>query len=268
MTQERLWFELERVSSRYRRLRYWSALAAAWLVAALVAFLAWGLGRTSGGVLHISIPLVCLVALTLTGLAVWLAALLAPRRKWVAQRVAAAFPELRNCLLAAVEQRPALPDGRFGFLQSSVIEEAVDHARQHAWQEIVPERRISAAIAAQFAALALFLTGLVMTAFWQPPPVVAGSSSAPERGTSAAGYSVTVEPGDVEIEKGTSLLVLARVKGQMPAEAALVYQSAEAEAAQVPMPLSLNDPVFGARIAIVNEPLDYHVDLDGRSTPA
>ena len=37
MNQERLWLELERVASRYRRLRYWSALAAAWLVAALVA---------------------------------------------------------------------------------------------------------------------------------------------------------------------------------------------------------------------------------------
>src|SRR6266436_2698168 len=118
-----LWRQLDQVASRYRRLRYWNALAAAWGVAALVAFLAWGLGRTSGGILRVSAPLLCLVALSLAGLAVWMAAVLAPRRQWVARRVAAAFPELRNCLLAAVEQRPALPDGRFGFLQSSVIEE-------------------------------------------------------------------------------------------------------------------------------------------------
>ncbi|MGE5194049.1 MAG: hypothetical protein ACM3U2_16260, partial [Deltaproteobacteria bacterium] len=267
MTQERLWFELERVASRYRRLRYWSALAAAWLVAALVAFLAWGLGRTAGSSLHLSAPLLCLVALSLAGLAVWSAAALAPRRHLVAQRVAAAFPELRNCLLAAVEQRPALPDGRFGYLQSSVIEEALDHARRHPWQNVVPQRRISTAIAAQFAAFALFLTGLAVTVFWPTPPVIAGADTAPGRGGLATGYSVSVEPGDVEIEKGTSLLVLARVKGQMPAEAALVYHSAGREAAQAPMPLSLNDPVFGARIAIVNEPLEYHVDLDGRSTP-
>jgi hypothetical protein len=267
MTQERLWFELERVASRYRRLRYWSALTAAWLVAALVAFVGWILGRTTAGALHLSVPLLCLISLSLAGLAVWTAAVLAPRRKWVAQRVAAAFPELRNCLLAAVEQRPALPDGRFGYLQSSVIEEAVEHARQHAWPDVVPQLRISAAIAAQFVAFALFLAVLITSAFWRPPPVVAGSNGASGQAAAATGYSVTVEPGDVEIEKGTSLLVLARVKGQMPAEAALVYQSASGEVAQVAMPPSLNDPVFGARIAIVNEPLEYHVDLDGRSTP-
>jgi hypothetical protein len=267
MNQERLWLELERVASRYRRLRYWSALAAAWLIAAMVAFLAWGLGRSAAGSPHLSAPFLCLVAVSLAGLAVWMAALLAPRRPWVARRVAATFPELRNCLLAAVEQRPALPDGRFGFLQSSVIDEAVDHARQHAWQEVVPQRRIRAAAVTQFAAFALFLTGLTATALSTAPPAVAGSASAPERGAAAAGYSVTVEPGDVEIEKGTSLLVLARVKGQMPAEAALVYQSTGSEAVQLPMPLSLNDPVFGTRIAIVNEPLEYHVELDGHSTP-
>src|SRR5262245_3265844 len=266
MNQDRLWLELERVASRYRRLRYWSALAAAWLIAAMVAFLAWGLGRSAAGSLHLSVPLLCVIAVSLVGLGVWVAAVLAPRRPWVAQRVSAAFPELRNCLMAAVEQRPALPDGRFGFLQSSVIDEAVDHARQHAWQEVVPQRRIRAVVATQFAALALFVTGLTGTALSTAPAAVAGSASGPEQGAAAAGYSVTVEPGDVEIEKGTSLLVLARVKGQMPAEAALVYQSDGREAVHLPMPLSLNDPVFGTRIAIVNEPLEYHVDLDGHST--
>src|SRR5882672_10293469 len=108
MNQERLWLELERVASRYRRLRYWSALAAAWLVAALVAFVVWGLDRIAGSGLALSAPFLCVIGVSLAGGAVWLAATLAPRRDWVARRVASVFPELRNCLLAAIEQRPAL----------------------------------------------------------------------------------------------------------------------------------------------------------------
>jgi hypothetical protein len=114
----------------------------------------------------------------------------------------------------------------------------------------------------------LFLFGVFATAFWTVAPVVAasGASAAPRAGA-GGGFSVSVEPGDVEIEKGTGLLVLARVKGPMPAEANLIYQPAAGGQTQLPMPLSLNDPVFGVRIAIVNEPLEYHVDLDGHSTP-
>jgi hypothetical protein len=174
MNQERLWLELERVASRYRRLRYWSALAAAWLVAALVAFVVWGLDRIAGSGLTLSAPFLCVIGVSLAGGAVWLAATLAPSRDWVARRVASAFPELRHCLLAAIEQRPALADGRFGYLQSSVIQEALDHARYHPWQDVVPNRRITTAIFAQFAMFTLFLAGVLMTAPLALPRAILG----------------------------------------------------------------------------------------------
>ena len=78
--------------------------------------------------------------------------------------------------------------------------------------------------------------------------------------------SFTVEPGNTEIERGSSLLVLARVTGPLPAEAALVIESA-GEGTRSAMSASLDDPVFGARIPAVNEPLNYHVELDGKSSP-
>ncbi len=268
MIDHRLCQELDGVASRYRRLRYWNALAAAWFVAAGVAFLAWGLGRAAGSAAPLPVPLLCVIGVSLAGFAVWLAATLAPPRVWVAHRVASAYPELRHCLLAAIEQQPDLPDGRFGYLQSSVIQEALDHANFHSWDAVVPNRRIKTAMVAQFVTFTLFLIGLMTVAFWKAPPVIAATAAKDSQHKEAAsGYSVVVEPGNVEIEKGTSLLVLARVTGQMPAEAALVFQTNGGAATQLPMPLSLNDPVFGARIAIVNEPLEYHVDLDGRKTP-
>jgi hypothetical protein len=268
MNQERLWNELDQVASRYRRLRYWSALAAAWFVAALIGVVSWWLGRSLGGGWRLAVPPLCLIALTLAGFALWLVAKRAPSRSWIARQIEAAFPELRSCLLAAIEQRPDLPDGRFGYLQSNVIKEALDHARGHAWPEIVPARRITTAIVAQFAAFTLFLGGLLLTAFWAGPAgAAAATADGRERGALGSGFKVVVEPGDAEIERGSSLLVLARVQGQMPAEAFLIYQSADKDAAQLPMPLSLKDPIFGTRIAAVYEPLEYHIALDGFNTP-
>ena len=48
MNQHRLLFELDRVASRFRLLRFCQALAAAWLVAALAGLLLWGLKLTTG----------------------------------------------------------------------------------------------------------------------------------------------------------------------------------------------------------------------------
>ena len=94
MNQERLWNELDQVASRYRRLRYWSALAAAWFAAALIGVVSWWLGRSLGGGLRLAVPPLCLIALTLAGFALWLVAKRAPSRSWIARQIEAAFPEL------------------------------------------------------------------------------------------------------------------------------------------------------------------------------
>lgn len=263
----RLSMELDRVASRYRRLRYWRALAAAWFLAALVGLAVWGLGRALGSALYLSVPALCVLAVALAGMCIWLAALFAPGRKWIALRVEAGFPELESRLLAAMEQQPALADGRFGYLQTSVIREALDHARRHEWPQVVPPRRMALAVAAQFFALGLFFLSLVATTSWLAPSVVAAARETIEHENASAEFSVTVEPGDAEIERGTSLLVLARVAGRMPADGAVVFHPQSGEATRLAMSLSLKDPVFGGRIPSVSEPLDYRVELDGRSTP-
>src|SRR5437773_8108305 len=217
MNQHRLLFELNRVASRFRVLRFWQLLAAAWIVAALLGLALWGAKVGLAAPLSPAVPLLVIAALALAGAGVWLATASARDIGWVARQVETAFPELRTCLLAAVEQRPNLPDGRFGYLQSNVIHQALLHAHRHEWQQVVPTRRIAVAAASNFAALLLFiaiLAGIALTA-------VSPSSSAAMLGglrpaPGGPGFSVTVEPGNIEVERGTSLLVLARVAGQMP----------------------------------------------------
>ena len=74
-------------------------------------------------------------------------------------------------------------------------------------------------------------------------------------------YSITVEPGTTEVERGSSLLVMARFTGPLPPDATLVYQTQAGEDRQLAMSKSLRDPVFGGRIIAVEEPLTYRVEF-------
>src|SRR5439155_23594504 len=136
-------------------------------VAALVGLMVWCAKVALARPLHPAIPLLAFAAAVLAGVGMWLATASARDIRWVARQIEIAFPELRTCLLAAVEQRPALPGGRFGYLQSNVIHQALLHADRHEWRQVVPMGRIAAAAAANVAALTLFmavLAGIALTA--------------------------------------------------------------------------------------------------------
>src|SRR5881394_4016843 len=101
MNQHRLLFELNRVASRFRLLRFWQLLAAAWFVAALAGLLLWGAKVALARPLNPAIPLLALLALILAGIGIWLATASARDIRSVARQIEATFPELRTCLLAA-----------------------------------------------------------------------------------------------------------------------------------------------------------------------
>jgi hypothetical protein len=268
MNQHRLLFELDRVASRIRLLRFWQLLAAAWFVAALAGLALWVAKVALARPLNPAIPLLACVALLLAGVGIWLATTSARDIRWVARQIEAAFPELRTCLLAAVEQRPALPGGHFGYLQTTVIHQALLHADRHEWCQVVPMGRIAAAAAANVLALLLLigvLAGIALTAI--SPSSAAAALTGHRPPATGPGFAVKVEPGNTEIERGTSLLVLARITGQMPPEATLVTKPVGGEESRLAMSASLNDPVFGGRIPIVDQPLEYTVELGGHTTP-
>src|SRR5262245_16913823 len=269
MNQQRLWFELDRVASRFRMLHFWLALAAAWLVAAVAGLALWSLRGSLGAGPSISVLLACLIAAGLAVAGIWLAATSTRNYDWLARKIEAAFPELRTCLLAAVEQQPDLPDGRFGYLQSSVIHQALYHADRNAWTEVVPMKRIALAAAANVATFVLFVAVIAVIAFSAGPAAQSAAllANAAANSVSANSFAVTVEPGNTEVERGTSLLVLARITGAMPAEATLVFRSESGEQSRLPMSPSLDDPVFGGRIPVVDAPLSYHVEVGGQTTP-
>ncbi len=269
MIYDHLLDELDKVAFRIRHLRFWRLLAAAWTAAAMVAAALCFAKASAGLPTSLAAPLAVLTATVLAGVGAWLASSAARDPRVVARRVEAEYPELRTCLLAAIEQRPDLPGGRYGYLQSSVIRQALTHAQRHRWAEIVSEKSIVLAALTNCVAMLVFAIALAAVVFTVARPMADAAAALADRGLGAlgSGFAVTVEPGDTEVERGTSVMVIARVTGPVPAEATLVTRPQTGEVTRLPMNAGLEDPMFGARIPLVDQPLEYHVELGGQTTP-
>ncbi|MFN0056075.1 MAG: DUF4175 family protein [Planctomycetales bacterium] len=258
--------ELAKVTARCRQLRMWTALGGAWLVAAMIVALLWQ-GGLLGQDMTSTVLIAGGIALALGVVAGWRALAAAPDSRQVALRIERTFPELESGLLAALDQRPETPGGEYGFLQASVIRQALVHAQWRDWSSVAPARRLAAAIVGQFAALALWLLAL-WAATARPLPAATDAAAAHSRETTAgAEFAMEIEPGDTQIERGTSLLVLARITGAIPADATLVYAANGEDETRLRMSPSLDDPVFGGRLAQVDRPIAYHVELGDRVSP-
>ncbi len=256
---------LERVARRFRHERLFSSLALCWLVWALVGCgmrTAWfqeSIGPIDDWWLTASLAGVALV----TGvLCVAWAQMRARDPRWVARRIEAKHPELKTGLLAAVEEIGASPSGQLGFLQYAVVKEVLDHRRKSDWNETVPSWTLRGAMVAHAAALCSLLVVLV-TMSPLARSDVGGTRSIKSL---AGGTGVSVDPGNTEIERGTSLLVVARFQGPVPAEANLVVESPAGPTALRGMIRSLEDPTFAGRVESVETDIAYRVEYGGKST--
>ncbi|HZW34655.1 MAG TPA: hypothetical protein VFF52_28275, partial [Isosphaeraceae bacterium] len=256
---------LEQVAQRFRRVRLWSGLALCWLALALIGSL---IAFLRSSPVLVGIPpgwlLVTLVSLaTVAGLVCTLWALRSARDpRWVARRIEVKHPELAAELLAAVDEVEAAPAGRLSFLQASVVREALEHRRSHDWDQTVPTWMIRGAKLAHAAALALLL-------------VVVVALTAQVRSSAYGGWGfwsradaaeVQIDPGDTEIERGSTLLVVARFQGTAPPDARLVVEGRANGPLRRAMTRSLEDPTFAGRVESVESDLAYRVEFEGRST--
>jgi hypothetical protein len=251
---------LERVARRGRQVRLWASLTVLWMAWLLLCLgiRAWSPTLTTTALATL------LGGVALSGL---IAAILAGRgsrdRRQVARTIEARFPELGTGLLAALEQDEASGGRPVGYLKSSVITGALDHARAHDWTLAIPPRRLrgwKVAHACAAVMLGVILVGLVD----RSTPLFGHGPTSQLAGEPA---DVRVEPGTTEIERGTPLLVVARFGSGVPLEAALAVEDAASKVeTRVAMKRSLDDPTFAARVDSVEADLTYRVDYAGRST--
>ena len=268
---ERLLRRLRSIATRYRRIRMWKALAGVWSAIAAIGAICLIL-RWRGVATFADTGWLLLVLSSLLTVAVVIVVRSTYRdERWIAQRVERRFPELRQRLVTALDQRPV--NGRYGFLQRQVIDETLQHAAQRSWIErTVPRDRLAFARLLNIPAF-IFLTFVIMTlSFTKIPNKVVGKSVADVEPTNALESKVTVKPGDVEVERGTNLIVIARFTGTVPAEAELIatelttHPENARRRQRIPMTRSLDDPVFGGSFREVSSDFSYHVEYAGQKT--
>ncbi len=247
--------QLEPVARRYRRLQLWRGLAVTWLLAAVAGGAVLGIHQLTGWWSPLTLPLLAGAAVT-AALMVWRATRkMTLDLRWIARQIEHEHPELHTLLLTAVEQQP--PAGaELGYLQQRVIAEALAHSQNNQWTKTIAASRLAWAQAAHLLALGLLLAILTNLRHSETKAIAARLIQA----------SITVTPGDTSIERGNSLVVLARFTGPLPAKVSLLLGSSAASTNSQSLVKSLDDPVFGGSLPEVTTDFVYHLEYAGERT--
>ncbi|HWX19965.1 MAG TPA: hypothetical protein VN578_08680 [Candidatus Binatia bacterium] len=269
---------LAELATKRRRLQLWSGLAAGWAGVALLGLLLVFVQRATGWASSLAFPLIA--SLGLVAAAFVLIRQRRQRPDWneLAAQIEARYPALDGRLLTAVQQHPQ-PDGQLSFLQDRLVRETLEHRRQSDWADVIPQSRLRVAQAAHWLAVVLLcvaLSGLRVTGGHKLLARIVESE-------------VTVTPGDVSLERGSSLVVLARFTGALPANVELLVSPNVAQVSRlrvnqgvspaspavslaaedirrIPLIKSLSDPMFGGSVPEVASNLVYHVEFAGQRT--
>lgn len=244
-----------------RRLAWRAAgmrLAAAWLLAAASAWGLWTAQRLTGWGSSLLWLVPGGVGLVLAARALGRTRREAFGGRALATRLEVAFPELEGRLLTAVEIEPT-PARGVSFLEQRVIFEACDHARRRDWRHVVSLGSVGLAHLGQLAALTALLASMLVLRSSAPPTLLAVAP--------AAARGLTVTPGDITLERGQNLVVLARFGGEAPATAELVWTGRGGEERRLAMVRSLSDPLFGATVPEVEHDLTYGVESAAGHSP-
>ncbi|MEQ1850860.1 MAG: hypothetical protein ABMA01_04620, partial [Chthoniobacteraceae bacterium] len=245
---------LEPVVRRHRMVRLCIGLGIAWLAFAGLAFAASALGLGGSGV-----AVLITAAAAFTGYAIWKGTTAwEPDYTGVARDIERRHPDLHALILTAVEQRPDAESREFNYLQQRVVADAVREMRRRDCVSAVPAARVLAAGLGQFALLAL----LGFSVFSMKREGAGGTAS----GVAKIENGVSVTPGDVEVERGSGLVVLAKFGPEVPSEATLVLAPKNAPVKRLPLVKNLDDPVFGGGLPEVDGDLTYRVEYAGKAT--
>ena len=263
MNDYKLRRELDRLGKRYATVARSGAWGVIWLCAALGAVAVWMWVR---GDQAAWLPAVAGAAGLLAMLPVFIRAKKrAGDRLWLARRIEAAYPDLDARLLAALEQEPGENPEDFGYLQKTVIDQAIDHGRRARWEQLVPARRIRLAYGLHFLSLAVCLLIVALVAIQLYPRFAAGGAGFAHKADEK--FTIKVVPEDASIERGTALLVEARFgTARVPGDVSLLVKDGDGPAKEQEMSRSLDDPLFALRVPAVKRDLTYAVRYGSEQT--
>jgi len=249
---------LRPVSRSLRVVQFWRLAASVLVIITLVAW-TWASSIRDGRVSS-EAAITALLVLSLFGIMV--VGLVAARsfRNFgeIAARVERRFPSLQQRLMTAIDLVNGNTDQPLGYLQRRVIEEAFSHSKTHRWTDVVPMRRLVLSRLAGFAAIAM-LAGTLSFLVIDSPPVGNGMDAPLVQ--LAKRSPIVVEPGNTQIERGTSLIVTARFDAvtEIDGQVELICIDMDGSERRYPMRQTLDDPIASAFVASVSSTMRYQV---------
>lgn len=249
---------LRRVIRRHQWLRLSYRLAVVWALAAAAGLGVLIVQAQFGWSSLYSFPALAALAAGGAMTVAWRSLRERPDIRTIAHTIETAYPELRGLLLTAVEQLEVADGGEGSYLRYRVLQQAVEHCQETGnWRAAVPALRVRASDLVHVAALGLFVGTLWLgRENWRKEGGASGGGIFAARG-------LTVTPGDTTLERGESLVVLARFGGTLPAGVELVVNDGTGPARTIPLVKSLADPVFGGTVPEVAADFTYRIDTKG-----
>ncbi len=188
-------------------------------------------------------------------------------RSGLARRLEKSDPTLNGLAITAAE---LLDKPEPNFLDRRALSEFTDRAATQEWDTLLLGWQKKVWTTPLFIFVVLLCANLAVLWMNRVEQHYAKTAMPPLAQPSAetsAQYAVTVSPGDVEIEKGSRLVVEATFAKEVPAEATLIVLELDGKQRErIPMRLTVDDQVFGAWIAKVDKDARYLVEFgEGRS---
>lgn len=257
---------LTRVAKRFRRVRLAWLLSAAWISLSIIVALMAYAGVLPSLRMWLNDP----KNLLWVGLAffsvltvLWSICQFTYRDyQWIAARIEDRYPSLKQRLITVSQPTQ---DGESIYLRRSLIKETIQHGRVNDWQRTVSSTRMTIAWFFQFAALSLAST-VAIAAFAKPLSL--GLNNVPSELPEAALELIEVEPGNVEIERGTDVVVTARFPGSVPESAYLNATDQHGATSRTQLQRNLNDSVFGGYLRSIQHDFQYAVSFGPESLTA
>lgn len=247
--------KLSRLAGRYRSQAFAVLLILFWGGLLLLGWLGclpslW-YPRTADGIFDTRAPQTLLWSLVFLGPLALLAITRFGYRDFhgLAHRLEVAFPDLKERLLTLLSP---LRSGESEFMRNRLTLSTLQHADDKPWESLVPSGRLRWLWVGQTTlAISLFAMLLIKT-----PEVVPERSV--ERG-SGVSKGFVIEPGDVELEVGSDLLVTVRFGDGKSQPATFVVEDEAGERETQPMQGAMNDAIASATVRRVKKPFQYRV---------
>ncbi len=246
---------LAEIANRRRRQRFHAALSITWLLIIIVSFSLWHSGH-SGGKFAL-----CVVAALVTApiiLHFWsYLGLRDPHR--IARTIEKEHPELQTAQLAAIEQNPDPKSGEFSYLQARLLMASLTASERDGWVDRISRPRLTILTGVNLVALFVFLIFACVFSIQKQEATAGSKYVAPE--TASRVLDIKVEPGDIEIERGTAITIQATFGGVIPSKSYVETKDSDGKTESIELLRPFTGPVYQARIEGVATDLEYKVTL-------